>query len=117
MSLLTVEAARAQIQTGVDDVELQTIIDREEAEIIARYGAHADGSSTIVETCDGGACSLYLKRRVLSVSSISEAQSLGGVASTLTATQYSPLAWPGAHHAAERGHALGPNGHRDVCAR
>ena len=36
MSLLTIAALRAQVTTKVDDVELQTIIDREEAEIIAR---------------------------------------------------------------------------------
>lgn len=88
MSLLTVDELRAQVQTGVDDVELQTIIDREEAEIIARYGAHADGSSAIVETVDGGSGSLYLKRRVLSITSISERQSLGGAATTLSSTQY-----------------------------
>jgi hypothetical protein len=93
VSLLTVDELRAQVQTGVNDVELQTIIDREEAEIVARYGAHADGSSAIVETCDGGACSVYLKRRVLSVTSITEAQSLGGAATTLTSTQY--YAYPG----------------------
>jgi hypothetical protein len=88
MSLLTVDELRAQVQTGVDDVELQTIIDREEAEIISRYGAHADGVITIAETVDGGQCSLYLKRRIASISSISEAQSLGGAATTLTSTQY-----------------------------
>lgn len=93
MSLLTVDELRAQVQTGVDDVELQTIIDREEGEIIARYGAHADGSSAIVETVDGGSGSLYLKRRVLSITSISEASALGGAASTLSSTQYH--VWPG----------------------
>jgi hypothetical protein len=94
MSLLTVDELRAQVNTGVDDTDLQMIIDREEAEIISRYGAHyVDANTAIVETCDGGGCSLYLKRRVLSVTSITEAQSLGGATTTLSSTQY--YAYPG----------------------
>lgn len=94
MNLLTVAALRAQVTTAVDDAELQTIIDREEAEIVARYGAHyVDANTTIVERCDGGGCSIFLKRRVLSVSSITEAQRLGGSTTTLSSTQY--YAYPG----------------------
>lgn len=96
MSLLTVATLRAQVNTGVDDTKLQTIIDREELEIVSRYGAHyVDGSTTISETVDGGSCSIYLKRRIGTVSSITEAQSLGGATTTLTSTQYVAYAGQG----------------------
>lgn len=88
-TLLTVATLRAQVQTGLDDTQLATLIEREEAEVIARYGAHyVDGSTPISEVCDGRGCSIYLKRRIGSISSISEAQQLGGTATTLTTSQY-----------------------------
>lgn len=89
MSLLTAGELRLQVQSGLSNSDLQTIIDREEAEVIRRYGAHyADAVTTITEVCSGGQCSIFLKRRIGSVSSITEAQSLGGTQSTLTSTQY-----------------------------
>jgi hypothetical protein len=103
MSLLSVDELRAQVQTGVNDVELQTIIDREEAEIVARYGAHADGSSAIAEPCDGGACSVYLKRRIASVTSISEARALGGSGNDPHQHAVLHLSGAGAHHPAAEG--------------
>lgn len=87
MSLLTAAELRLQVQSGLSNADVQTIIDREEAEIIRRYGAHYDGSA-ITEVCSGGSCSVFLKRRIGSVSSITEAQSLGGTQTTLTSTQY-----------------------------
>ena len=96
MSLLTVDALRAHVNTGADDVDLQTIIDHEEAEIVSRYGAHyVDGSTAIVEVTEGGGCSLYLKRRIQSITSITEASALGGAATTLTTTQYYAYAGQG----------------------
>lgn len=91
MSLLTIDELRAQVSTDLDDTQLQTVIDREETEVIRRYGAHYDGSA-ITEVCDGGACGVYLKRRIGSVSAITEAQSLGGTQTTLTSTQYYAVA-------------------------
>lgn len=94
MTLLTVATLRAQVQTGMDDTQLAAMIEREEAEVIARYGAHyVDSVTPISETCDGGTCGIYLKRRIGSISSIGEAQQLGGTATTLTASQY--LLYPG----------------------
>jgi hypothetical protein len=87
MSLLTVAELRAIVKTSKSDTQLQQVIDREEAEVVARYGPHYDGTA-ITEACDGGTCSLFLKRRIGSVSSVSEAQSLGGTAAALTSTQY-----------------------------
>lgn len=94
MSLLSVAELRAVVQTSLDDAQLQGVIDREEAEVITRYGAHYDGTA-ITEVCDGGTCSLFLKRRIGSVSSISEASSLGGTQTMLTSTQYYAVAGQG----------------------
>jgi hypothetical protein len=94
MTLLDVATLRAQVQTGLDDTQLAALIEREEAEVIARYGAHyTDGMTAISEVCDGSGCTVYLKRRVGSVVSITEAQQLGGTATTLTTSQYH--VWPG----------------------
>jgi hypothetical protein len=94
MTLLTVATLRAQVQTGMDDTQLAALIEREEAEVIARYGAHyVDGVTPITEECTGDSCSVYLKRRVSSISSITEARQLGGTATTLTTSQYH--VWPG----------------------
>jgi len=94
MSLLTADELRALVQTGLDDADLQRIIDREEAEVIAQYGAHyTDASTPVSEVVSGGGCNLFLKRRISAVSSIAEASTLGGTATTLTASQY--YVWPG----------------------
>lgn len=87
MSLLSVAELRAAVNTSKTDTQLQEVIEREEAEVIVRYGAHYTGAA-ITEACDGGTSSLFLKRRIGSVSSITEAQSLGGTATALTSTQY-----------------------------
>lgn len=93
-TLLSVDQALALIATEVTAPDVQAVIAREEAELVARYGAHyVDGSTTIVETVRGGGCNLYLKRRISSVSSISEASSLGGAATTLASTAY--YVWTG----------------------
>lgn len=93
MTLLDVATLRAQVQTGIDDTQLAALIAREEAEIVSRYGAHyIDGVTPISETVAGGMRSLYLKRRIGSISGISEAQTLGGTATALLASAY--YLWP-----------------------
>ena len=83
MSLLTVDVARALLHTALDDVQLQTVIDREEQEIVERYGAHyVDVSTTIVETLPGGERNLYLRRGITSVSAVSELADIGPAAAT-----------------------------------
>lgn len=94
MSLLTVAELRDLVNTGLVDAKLQVIIDREEAEVIAQYGAHyVNGATTIAETVSGGNGSLFLKRRIGTISAIAESTSLGGTAITLTASQY--FVWAG----------------------
>lgn len=75
MSLLTVTQLKAQIRSSLSDAQLQSVIDREEAEVIRLYGAHyVDGSTTVSETMEGGLRNLYLRRRLTSVTSITEYQ-------------------------------------------
>lgn len=88
MSLLTVDTARTLIATDLSDPNLADLIDREEAELIARYGAHYAAATTIMAALTGGHCDLFLPRRIGSVSSINEAATLGGTATALAATAY-----------------------------
>ncbi len=75
MSLLSVAELRAQIQSSLTDAQLQSVIDREEAEVTRLYGAHyVDGATTVSETLEGGMRNLYLRRRLTSVSSVTEYQ-------------------------------------------
>lgn len=84
MSLLTVAECKAQVRTSLTDAQLQSVIDREEAEIVRLYGAHyVDGSTTVTETLEGGTRSLYLRRRLTSVSSITEYQTSDATSGTL----------------------------------
>lgn len=73
MSLLTLAEARALIKTSLTDPELQAVIGREEDEIIRLYGAHyVSGTTTVSETLEGGGASLFLRRPIFSVSSVTE---------------------------------------------
>ncbi len=74
MSLVTLAEARALVQTGLTDANLQVIIDRIEAEIVRLFGAHyTNGAGTITETVAGeGLMNLYLRRPLTSVSSVVE---------------------------------------------
>lgn len=72
-ALLTPAEVKAQIKTALTDDELQDVIDREEAEIIRLYGVnYVDAVQTITETLEGGEASIYLRRPITSVVSITE---------------------------------------------
>lgn len=88
MSLLTLAECRDKVQTSLTDAKLQVVIDNEEAEIVRRYGAHYDGATTVTEVVSGGGCDVCLKRPVASITSITEASSLGGTPTTLASTAY-----------------------------
>jgi hypothetical protein len=88
-SLLTpAEAQALGAGFGLTTAEVQAVIDREEAEIIRRYGAHYVIATPISETVTGGGPSLYLKRAIGSVSSVNEYAYLGDTAALLTAADY-----------------------------
>lgn len=83
MTLVTLDEARALIKTSLTDPQLQAIIARAEAEVVACVGAHYVNAATDVsETLSGGLRNLYLRRAIGSVTSIVE----DGV--TLTSADY-----------------------------
>ena len=84
MSLLTVAELKAQIRTSLTDAQIQSVIDREEAEVIKLYGAHYVGiSTTVSETLAGAMRNLYIRRRLTSVTSITEYQTSDSTDGTL----------------------------------
>jgi hypothetical protein len=88
VSLLTPTDAQAMgAGLSLTTAELQTVIDREEAELIRLFGAHYDGTA-VTEQATGGGSSLYLKRAIGTVSSVAEYYYLGDTATTLAATDY-----------------------------
>lgn len=83
MSLITVAEIQALgADGGLTDEQLQFVIDREEAELVRRYG-YPTGSRT--ETIDGYDRAVFTKRRISSVSAVTETYALGDTATTLTA--------------------------------
>lgn len=73
MSLVTVQEVRDLVQTGLNDVRLQAVLDREEAALVLRCGAHyVDSSTRITTTLPGGMLNLYLPRRLTSVYRVTE---------------------------------------------
>jgi hypothetical protein len=90
VSLLTIAQAQALgAGIGLSDSDLQVVIDREEAELVRRFGANYAALTPVVETAHGGGRSIYLKRQVTSVTSIVECLYLGDTSpTTLTATDY-----------------------------
>lgn len=93
MSLLAPADVQA-LGIGLDlsDAALQSVIDAEEAEIVRRFGPNYPGPQT--ETVRGRRVpSLYLKRAILSVTSVVEYLFLGDTnPTTLTAQDY--FVWP-----------------------
>ena len=87
MSLVSLADVRAlAADGGLSDSDLQAVIDREEAELVRRFGAH-DGPLT--EIVRGHGRSLYLARAIASVTSITEYLYLGDTApQTLTTSDY-----------------------------
>lgn len=71
---------------GLGDSDLQALIDREEAELVRRFGAHTGSRA---ETLHGGKASIYLKRPIASVESVVESLWLGDSGpQTLTSADY-----------------------------
>lgn len=87
MSLITPADVRAlNADGGLSDSALQALIDREETELIRRFGAHTGSRAEIVR---GGLPSLYLSRPVETVTSVVESLYLGDAnPQTLAATDY-----------------------------
>ena len=84
MSLVTVAEARALVNTGLSDGDLQVVIDRIEADITSKVGApQTDAYATeVVKTMRGEGDNLFMPTEIYSVVSIVEDTA------TLTADQY-----------------------------
>src|SRR3990172_3240789 len=86
-SLVTPADVKVLVKTALTDPERQAIVDQEEAEVIRHFGAHyVDAAQEITETIPGGKKSLWLRRRVVSVSQIIE--------DTITLTSGEYRVWP-----------------------
>jgi len=72
MTLVTVDEARALIKTQLDDLQLQTMIDRLEAFIVSKVGLPQTVAEDVefTETFHGGTRHLYLARKILSIVTI-----------------------------------------------
>ena len=86
--LLTAAAFAAIVPTTLAADVLQGIIDREEAEMIRRFGAHADGVTAVSETAELSGADVFTSRPIASLSSIAVVAYIGASPSTLAASQY-----------------------------
>lgn len=94
-SLVSTDDVRAQVSTGMTDSQLQAVIDRVEEEITKRIGApYEDASTTITEIVKGKSKSVYLKRPVDSVSSVTEYSQLSDTTGTALTENEEFYVWP-----------------------
>lgn len=93
MSLLTpAEVQAAGVGLDFTTADLQAVIDREEAEIVRRFGAnYVDANTTITESVEIKGPSVFLKRAILSVASVTEVTLVNNYQRTLATTDY--YAW------------------------
>lgn len=111
-SLVTIAEARAILKSFLSDTALQAVIDREEAEVIRLFGAHyVDAATEITETLEGEERTIYLRRPIVSITSITEdgtlvdplayrvwpaqgkIRKISGVQAWLAGEDESPLEW------------------------
>jgi hypothetical protein len=91
-TLLDVDDIRGLVDTSADDATIDAVLDREEAELVRRFGAHyVDADTPVEETLAGGRKHIYITRPLTSVESVAEAYVLGDAAMTLAATDF--YAW------------------------
>lgn len=78
MSLVAAADARALgVGLDLDDAALQAVLDREEAEVVRRFGPNAGDGVTQAETTYPRGRSVYLRRAVASVVGVTECLSVG----------------------------------------
>lgn len=69
-TLLTIADVRAQMATALPDPQLQTILDREEADLLQRCGEPGDGETWITELVTREGTSLFLRKPIADVQSV-----------------------------------------------
>lgn len=87
MSLVSYADVQAQVETHLNPVTIQDIVDWVEAQLTEEVGPPYDGSA-ISETHAGYGRNLFLARRVESVESVTESRSLTGDGQTVAETAY-----------------------------
>lgn len=97
MSVTSVDDVRALVATGLSDANLQALIDRIEADITDAIGApYVDASTPITETHSGHrGKNLYLKRKIGSVSSITEYATLDDLTGSALTEHVDFRVWSG----------------------
>jgi len=88
MSLLTVDDVRARISTSLKDDVLQSLINSEEAALVRRLGPVYAPATPIVENIAGVGGSVFLRRRISTVSSVTEAIGAGDTPAAVAASGY-----------------------------
>jgi hypothetical protein len=87
MSIVTTAEVRALVGSSLTDAQLQEIIDREEAELVSRFGANYDDAPITEEQPSDGK-SVFLRRPIESVETVTEYTSLGSDGEVLATTTY-----------------------------
>lgn len=90
-ALLTAAEVRSHVETDLDDVALQRVIDRLDADLLARLGPH---SGPLTEVVSGAMLSVYVRRPIASVTSVREGDVIDADAAVLTAGGHYRL-WAG----------------------
>jgi len=89
-ALLTAADVRAHVETALDDVALQTIVDRVDADLVQRAGPH---SGPLTETVSGRTRSAYVSRPIASITSVREGATMAAETPALSPVdEY--RAWP-----------------------
>lgn len=87
MPLITAAQAQARgVGLALTEAVLQAIIDDEEAIMIARYGAHGDGTTSVTEVGRREGGSVFLRRTPLSITSVTQSDYPGGTGSAIVTT-------------------------------
>lgn len=81
MPLLTTADIRPHVETALDDTALQRIVDRIDADVVARVGPHA---GPLTEVVAGRTQSIYVRRPIASVTTVREGNVIDAGATTLT---------------------------------
>lgn len=92
MSLLQISELRPLVSSPLSDPQLQTVIDRVEAEIADLIGPDSSGGD-YTEELEGGGCDLFLRRPISAMVSVTEYSSLSDTTGTALTENTDYRAW------------------------
>lgn len=94
-SLLTVDELRARVETPLQAADIQALLDRIEAQIVDVLGnPYVDASTTITETHAGYGRDLLLNRRISTIDTVTEFDSLTDATGTELTENTHFYVWP-----------------------